>query len=106
MRDWEAKGWKREWTFTKAPFAVFIHTPLCGTCKAARRMLAVATEIVTDFPIMAANLNLMPDIAGQFQIESVPCLLFKRKDGTWHKQYRFPSVTDLVERLRIESEHK
>jgi hypothetical protein len=46
----------------------------------------------------------MPEIAQQFQIESVPCLLFKRSNGTWYKHYRFPSVTELVERLRIERE--
>ncbi|WP_373231514.1 thioredoxin family protein [Cohnella sp.] len=106
MREWEPANWKRDWTFSPAPFALFVHTPLCGTCKAVRRMLEVATEIVPDIPIMAANVNHMPDMAQKFQIESVPCLMFKRKDGTWHKQYRFPSVTELVDRLRIESENK
>jgi thioredoxin 1 len=106
MRDWEPANWKKEWTFTPAPFALFVHTPLCGTCKAARRMLDVATEIVPEFSLFAANVNVMPELAQQFQIESVPCLLIKRKDGTWNKQYRFPSVTDLVERMRIEREAK
>jgi thioredoxin 1 len=104
MREWEAAHWKREWTFTPAPFALFVHTPLCGTCKAVRRMLTVATELVPEMQLMAANLNLMPEIAQRFQIESVPCLLFKRSNGTWYKHYRFPSVTELVERLRIERE--
>jgi thioredoxin 1 len=104
MREWEPVNWRSEWTFTPAPFALFVHTPLCGTCKAARRMLSVATELVPDLTLVAANLNIMPDIAQQFRIESVPCLLFKRKDGTIHKQYRFGSVTELVERLRIESD--
>lgn len=104
MREWEPVNWRREWTFTPAPFALFIHTPLCGTCKAARRMIAVATEVVPDISLMEANVNLMPDLAQQFKIESVPCLLFKRGDGTIHKQYRFPSVMELVERLRIESD--
>ncbi len=106
MREWESADWKREWTFTPAPFALFVHTPLCGTCLAARRMLTVAAEIVPEVPIMAANINVMPDMAQRFQIESVPCLLIKRKDGNWIKQYRFPSVTELVERLRIEREMK
>lgn len=106
MREWKQVDWKREWTFTPAPYALFVHTPLCGTCKAARRMLEVAIEVVPEFPIMAANVNLMPDMAQQFQIESVPCLIVKRKDGTLHKQYRFPSVTELVERLRNESEQE
>lgn len=69
-------------------------------------MLGIAAELVPEIPIVAANVNLMPNLAQQFQIESVPCLMFKRRDGSWHKQYRFPSVTEVVERLRIESENK
>lgn len=106
MREWEATEWKREWTFTQAPFALFIHTPLCGTCLAAKRMLAVATEIVPEIQLMSANINVMPDLAQMFQIESVPCLLMKHKDGTWNKHYRFPSVTELVEQLRIERDRQ
>jgi thioredoxin 1 len=104
MRELEPLQWKREWTFMPAPFVVFVHTPLCGTCLAARRMLTVAKEIVPEVPILSANVNMMPDIAQKFQIESVPCLLIKHKDGSWNKHYRFPSVTELVERLRIERE--
>jgi thioredoxin 1 len=106
MRELEPAQWKREWTFTPEPFALFVHTPLCGTCLAARKMLMVATEIVPDLPILSANLNIMPDLAQRFQIESVPCLLIKHEDGSWNKHYRFPSVTELVERMRIERETK
>lgn len=28
------------------PLVVFLHTPLCGTCKAARRMLEVAAHLL------------------------------------------------------------
>ncbi|QMV44592.1 thioredoxin family protein [Cohnella cholangitidis] len=102
MREWDAGDWKREWTFTPTPFALFVHTPLCGTCLAAKRILAVAVEIVPEVQVMSANINVMPDLAQTFQIESVPCLLIKRDNGTWIKQYRFPSVTELVEQLRNE----
>lgn len=102
MIEWEPSNWKREWTFSPAPFAVFVHTPLCGTCKAAKRMLSVAENVVPDFRLVSANLNLMPELAQQFRIESVPCLLVKRKAGDWIKQYRFPSVTEVVETLRSE----
>ncbi|MFC4304744.1 thioredoxin family protein [Cohnella boryungensis] len=106
MREWEPGGWKREWTFTPAPFALFVHTPLCGTCQAAKRMLAVAEELVPDIGLAAANLNLMPELAPLFRIESVPCLIVKRKNGSWSKQYRFPSVVELVEHLRNERENE
>jgi len=105
MREWETSEWKREWTFTPAPFALFVHTPLCGTCQAAKKMLEVTADLVPELPIAAANLNVMPEMAQMFRIESVPCLIVKRKNGTLSKQYRFPSVVDLVELLRREKEN-
>lgn len=100
IREWEPATWRRAWTSASGPLAVFVHTPLCGTCKAARRMLAVAGEIVPELPLVAANLNVMPDLAQTFRIESVPCLLFKRADGGVFKKYQFGSVTEVVEQMR------
>ena len=100
MREWQPSEWRREWTAAPGPLAVFVHTPLCGTCKAARRMLEVAAEMVPGFPMAEANLNIMPELAQTFRIESVPCLLIKRPDGGVRKRYRFGSVTDIVELLR------
>lgn len=104
MREWGPGEWEREWQRAPGPFAVFVHTPLCGTCKAARRMLDVCAVMLPELPMAEANLNLMPDLAQAFRIESVPCLLLKRRDGSWTKIYRFPSVTELVNRLRSERE--
>ncbi len=100
MRDWEPESWMRDWTFSPAPLALFVHTPLCGTCLAAGRMLTVATELVPETPVVRANLNAMPEMAQLLKIESVPCLIIKRKSGSWSKHYRFPSVVELVELLR------
>jgi hypothetical protein len=99
-REWEPAEWRREWTAAPGPLAVLVHTPLCGTCKAARQMLNVVGEMMPELPMTAANLNLMPDLAQTFQIESVPCLLLKRPDGYVEKLYRFGSVPELLERLR------
>ncbi|MFC5403682.1 thioredoxin family protein [Cohnella soli] len=100
MRDWEPASWMKEWSFAPAPFAVFVHTPLCGTCLAVKKMLAVAEQLVPELPVNAANLNAMPELAQKFRIESVPCLLVKKASGEWTKNYRFPSVTELVETMR------
>lgn len=97
--EWTPADWRRLWTSARGPLAVFVHTPLCGTCKAARRMLEVAHAMAPDWEIADANLNWMPEMAQIFRIESVPCLIIKRSDGMVLKQYRFGSVTELVERL-------
>jgi thioredoxin 1 len=100
MREWEPAEWRREWTASPGPLAVLVHTPLCGTCKAGRRMLEIVGEMLPELPMTAANLNIMPDLAQTFRIESVPCLLLKHPDGHVTKVYRFGSVPELLERLR------
>jgi len=100
LAEWEPLQWRRCWTAASGPLALFVHTPLCGTCKAARRMLDVARVLTPELPIAAANLNMMPELAQVFRIESVPCLLFKRSDGAVRKQYRFGSVTEIAAFLR------
>lgn len=96
MREWEPAEWRRAWTAAAGPLAVFVHTPLCGTCKAARRMLEVVEAMMPQLNMASANLNLMPDMAQTFRIESVPCLLVKRPDGGIRKIYRFGSVQELA----------
>lgn len=55
---------------------VFLYTPLCGTCKAARRMLEVAEYLLPDEVVIAeANVNMLPQIVGRYHISSVPALL-------------------------------
>jgi|GEM_PF-413534 len=98
--EWEPQQWRRLWTAQSGPFVLFVHTPLCGTCKAARRMLEVTHELLPELPLAAANVNLMPAIAQIFRIESVPCLLIKRSDGSVRKKYRFGSVTEIADDLR------
>jgi hypothetical protein len=99
MLEWERSDWERVWENEPGPLAVFVHTPLCGTCGVARRMLEVVEQIRPNYPLYAANLNLMPNMAQVYRIESVPCLLLKSKEGEWSKLYRFSSVTNIVERL-------
>jgi len=98
--EWTPDDWRRLWTAARGPLVVFVHTPLCGTCKAARRMLEVAHALAPELVIAEANLNWMPEMAQIFRIESVPCLIIKRSDGNVSKYYRFGSVTDLAERFK------
>ncbi|RIE04780.1 thioredoxin domain-containing protein [Cohnella faecalis] len=70
MREWEPESWRREWTATRGPLAVFIHTPLCGTCKLARKMLDVVREVLPEAPLVAANLNAMPSLLSYFGLKA------------------------------------
>lgn len=58
------------------PLVVFLHTPLCGTCKAAERMLEVAAHLLpAELQMVAGNVNMLPNLVRQYRISSVPALL-------------------------------
>lgn len=99
MKEWEAGSWERELEGSSAPRVLFVHTPLCGTCALAKRMLGIVESMRPELEIVSANLNVMPGLAERFRIESVPCLLVRGEDGVWTKTYRFGSVVELSERL-------
>lgn len=99
MLELERGRWERALAERPGPLAMFVHTPLCGTCALARRMMGVAEQVRPDYPVYAVNLNLEPGLAQHYKIESVPCLLVRDAHGFWAKTYRFASVTDIVEKL-------
>ena len=78
----------------------FLYTPFCGTCQLAERMLHIVKELLPNLPFGKMNLNLAPDLAQQFKIESVPCLLIYDGGNITEKIYAFHSVSHLYERLK------
>ncbi|MFD1774535.1 thioredoxin family protein [Paenibacillus rhizophilus] len=86
-----------------APLAVFLETPLCGTCKAARRMLDVAGHLLPlETKLISGNINLLPNIVSQYRISSVPALLVFDADRNRppHIHYAFYSVERVLEYIR------
>lgn len=83
-------------TVPGAPAAfVMLYTPLCGTCKLALRMLEIVKAADPSLPLYRCNLNLSPQLAERWRIESVPCLAYVRGGEETDKLYRMSSVGDL-----------
>lgn len=80
---------------------VYVYTPICGTCQVASRMLTVAKEMVTSVEIVKCDVNYARQLAENFQIESVPCLLLFKKGQLQKKIYAFQSVPYLLENIRF-----
>ena len=78
---------------------IYFYTPLCGTCQVAGRMLEVIEEM-NEKTIYKADLNYIPEIAEQFRIESVPCLLILKEGAISKKIYAFRSIPYLVEIIK------
>ncbi|CAI6081332.1 thioredoxin family protein [Cohnella sp. JJ-181] len=110
MTEWEPRSWRQAIDEREGAIALYVYTPLCGTCAVAKRMLEVAEASLPDVRIDTADINLMPGLAEAYKIESVPCLLLRNRAGTWEKVYRFGSVMAVMARLTEsfrgeESEH-
>ncbi|MDF2721341.1 MAG: thioredoxin [Paenibacillus sp.] len=76
-------------------YAVFLYTPLCGTCKLAERMLDILQVMRPDFTIDKANVNRMPLLVNRWRIESVPCLLQLEQGQVKRKMYAFASIDNV-----------
>ena len=47
---------------------------MCGTCMVASKMMEVINELVPN-PVGQANINYLENLAMEYEIESVPCLI-------------------------------
>ena len=98
----------QEWTETEVQLAVdqgntfclYVYTPMCGTCQVASKILTVSLELVPQLLVGKMNMNFFPNMASQYEIESVPCLLIF-KEGKWlNKIYAFQSVPYIYSLLK------
>lgn len=84
----------------KHTFALFLYTPMCGTCKLAKRMLTVTLEALPNRSAFEMNINTAPNFAQEWEISSVPALLIFRDGVLIERQYAMQSVGFLYERLK------
>lgn len=98
MEQWSYREW-REFTDKEDLCAFYLYTPLCGTCAVASKILSVVTELKPDLVIGKTDLNYEEQIAEDYQVESVPCLLIQRKGQPVQKVYAFRSVQNILEKL-------
>ncbi len=98
MNEWTYDEWK-DVAAREELVAFYLYTPLCGTCAVASKMMNVVTALKPDVSIGKTNLNYVEVLATEYQIESVPCLLIKRKDHPVEKVYAFQSVQNILEKL-------
>ncbi|NLY79326.1 MAG: thioredoxin family protein [Lysinibacillus sp.] len=100
MEEWSRKEWE-EIVKNNEITAFYLYTPMCGTCIVASKMMEVIEQLLPDMPIGKANINFMEDLAFDYKIESVPCLLISRNGKVEEKVYAFQSIPNLYEKLRL-----
>jgi thioredoxin 1 len=98
MENWTREAWERK--CEESDVVVFyLYTPMCGTCVVASKMMNVISVMKPDIPIGKADLNYIEDLAIDYQIESVPCLLISKQGVLQEKIYAFRSVPDLLMKI-------
>ncbi|MCT2535930.1 thioredoxin family protein [Aquibacillus koreensis] len=78
---------------------IFIHTPFCGTCQVARKMLETVEEMKADTSFLEMNASLFPTFMQQQEIASVPCLLIKKQGMIKERIYAFHSVVHILNKI-------
>jgi thioredoxin-like negative regulator of GroEL len=76
-------------------FAVFLYTPLCGTCKLAERMIEILQVMRPNYAVEKANVNIMPRLVNRWRVESVPCLMHIDRGSVSRKLYAFESIENV-----------
>lgn len=82
-------------------YFLYIHTPFCGTCYYARKILEEIEEKFNKKIFYEINASLHPDFMQEIKVESVPCLIIKEKGTIKTKVYTFHSVPFIVKELLV-----
>ncbi len=85
---------------TRFPFAVYVHNPLCGTCKLAERMIRIALEVGPCIPIFKNSILYSPQLMEAWTIHSVPCLCIVHEGKVIHKLTALRSVDTIYEAIK------
>jgi thioredoxin-like negative regulator of GroEL len=86
------------------PFFLYFETPLCGTCKMGKKMMEVAIETVraqrgNNLQTGVCNINEMPELADQYGITSVPCLMVLSRGMAVKKIYALQSAGNIYQTM-------
>lgn len=83
------------------PLALFVYTPMCGTCMAGRKMLEVAEHLLPENRLVQSNINYIPEFVQKYKISSVPALLLLNGNNNEPEIiYKMESVEHLLNRIR------
>jgi len=99
MEEWSKEQWVAA-VQSGERAAFYLYTPMCGTCAVASKMMMIVEQLLPKLQIGKANLNIVEEIALDYEIESVPCLLVCDGGKVTEKVYAFQSVPFLYELLK------
>lgn len=99
MQEWSIDQWENM-KKSKKLCAFYLYTSMCGTCQVASKMMEIMEATLPEIPMGKANINYVEQIAIDYKIESVPCLLIAENGNVRDKIYAFQSVSFLFEKFQ------
>lgn len=99
MEQWTLADWKAIMETEKVA-ALYFYTPMCGTCEIASKMLNILKISYPSLQIGKMDINYVQELALDYKIESVPCLIISKNGEITNKVYAFESVIKLYELLK------
>lgn len=100
MEQWTKQQFEKNMTTDNV--ALYVYTPMCGTCQVASKMMNVIEQLLPQHAIGKMDLNYEEQVARDYEIESVPCLLLTNSGKVTKKVYAFQSVSYLYELMKNE----
>lgn len=98
MKTWSREEWE-EINRQAEKNLYYLYTPICGTCAVASKMMDVIAMMRPHLTIGKADLNYIQDVAVDYEIESVPCLLLSKNGIVEEKIYAFHSIPNLLNKI-------
>jgi thiol-disulfide isomerase/thioredoxin len=78
---------------------VLVYTSMCGTCENAKVMFNIVSEAAPHIKCLMINANLNKEIIALYDITSIPCFLFFKKQILIDQFYAFHSATFLFNKV-------
>ena len=106
MRELGKKELQGLLRFNQNVVAIFIYSPMCGTCQLAAQMLHIVEKSLSSIRLYRLDINLIPEIAQKWHIQSVPCIVIVQRTEVIKKVYAMHSTTKLYNLLYPLQENK
>ncbi|PYZ94560.1 thiol reductase thioredoxin [Salipaludibacillus keqinensis] len=82
---------------TEPQIWVYFYAPMCGTCEIARSFIKMVEQVRENEFVHEVDLNFLKNEAFQWEVQSVPCLIYFERGEPQKKLYAFESVSTVFE---------